>query len=520
MINSKSIPQLLATGLLVVGLHSSTMGQMQPDYQEKHRPQFHFSPPQAWMNDPNGMVYYEGEYHLFYQYYPYASVWGPMHWGHAVSTDLVHWENLPVAIYPDEHGLIFSGSAVVDWKNTSGFGQEGRPPMVAIFTYHNMIGEKTGRDDFQTQGIAYSNDRGRSWTVYEGNPVLPNQGIRDFRDPKVLWHEPTSQWVMVLSAKDRVQFYRSPDLKQWSFASEFGKGSAPELGVWECPDLFPLRVDGNGEEKWVMIVSHGDGGPNGGSCTRYFIGDFDGKEFKSDHPVEQLNWLDYGKDNYAGVTWSDVPQDDGRRIFIGWMSNWQYATKVPTTKWRSTMTLARTLELRRSSAGLLLHSMPVRELDKLRGQGRELTTLTIDGKEKIRNVNAAGSEVELTFDLASSDSKSFGVEVSNSLGEHIRISVDQASSLIIVDRSNAGKMSFSDDFPGLHYIPYQAGDSDDMTWRLFIDNSSLELFVNDGAIVVTDIFFPTEDMNTMSLFAFDGKARLKEGKVYDLKGIW
>ena len=520
MTTSGYITSSMIAGLLILGFHSSSMGQLPSDYQEKHRPQFHFSPPQAWMNDPNGMVYYDGEYHLFYQYYPYASIWGPMHWGHAVSKDLIHWENLPIALYPDKHGLIFSGSAVIDWNNTSGLGTVDKPAMVAIFTYHNMVGERTGRNDYQTQGIAYSTDRGRTWKVYEGNPVLPNQGIRDFRDPKVSWHEPTGRWVMILSAKNRVQIYTSPDLKAWSFASEFGKDSAPQLGVWECPDLFPLQVHGKETEKWVMIVSHGGGGPNGGSCTRYFVGDFDGKEFRSDYPVEQINWLDYGKDNYAGVTWSDIPQSDGRRLFLGWMSNWQYATKVPTTKWRSAMTVARTLELKQTTSGLRLFSRPVRELEGLRGSGEVFSSRMIEGEERIRNVSASRSEIELTFDLSASDSKFFGLELSNSLGEHIRIGVDQASSLIIVDRSNAGKMTFSQDFPGLHYIPYEAAANGEMKWHLLIDNSSLELFVDDGAIAVTDIFFPSEDMNTASLFAFNGKARVKGGMAYNLAGIW
>ena len=213
-------------------------------YQEQHRPQFHFSPERAWMNDPNGMVYYNGEYHLFYQYYPYASIWGPMHWGHAISKDLVNWEHLPIALYPDEHGLIFSGSAVIDWENTSGFGKRDNPPMVAIYTYHNMVGERTGKEDFQTQGIAFSLDKGRTWTKYADNPVIKNPGIRDFRDPKVIWHKATQRWVMILAAKNRIQIYTSPNLKEWSFASEFGKNASPQLGVWECPDLFPLRVSG------------------------------------------------------------------------------------------------------------------------------------------------------------------------------------------------------------------------------------------------------------------------------------
>jgi sucrose-6-phosphate hydrolase SacC (GH32 family) len=210
-------------------------------YSEQHRPQFHFSPPEKWMNDPNGMVYYDGEYHLFYQHYPDSNVWGPMHWGHAASRDMIHWEHLPIALYPDTLGYIFSGSAVVDRNNTSGFGRDGRPPLVAIYTYHDMPGEKAGRPDYQSQAIAYSTDKGRTWTKYAGNPVIPNPlKNKDFRDPKVFWHEPSARWVMALAAFDHIEFWTSPDLKKWQHRSDFGRGLGEHDGVWECPDLFAL----------------------------------------------------------------------------------------------------------------------------------------------------------------------------------------------------------------------------------------------------------------------------------------
>ena len=255
--------------LLVTMACKSQIGKESNLYQESHRPQFHFSPPQMWMNDPNGMVFYDGEYHLFYQNNPDSTVWGPMHWGHAVSKDLVHWENLPIALYPDSLGFIFSGSAVVDWKNTTGLGETSQPPLVAIFTYHNPVQGKSDGVSFQSQAIAYSTDKGRSWQKYSGNPVLPNPGERDFRDPKVFWYETTSQWKMVLAVKDRIFIYSSPDLKVWHKESEFGDQSGAHEGVWECPDLFPLSI--NSKEKWVMLVSLNRGGPNGGSATQYFI---------------------------------------------------------------------------------------------------------------------------------------------------------------------------------------------------------------------------------------------------------
>ncbi|MEM6526168.1 MAG: glycoside hydrolase family 32 protein [Bacteroidota bacterium] len=298
------------------------------DYKELFRPQFHFSPDSMWMNDPNGMVYYDGEYHLFYQYYPDSTVWGPMHWGHAVSADMLHWEHLPIALYPDSLGYIFSGSVVVDHKNTSGFGNNGKPPLVAIFTHHDIDGERAGTNDFQYQSIAYSNDKGRTWLKYKDNPVVPNLGIRDFRDPKVIWHEQTQRWVMVLAAYDKVQIYTSPDLKNWEYQSDFGIPGDDRL--WECPDLFPMTVSGTGQEKWALIVSIQKKAPNGGTATSYFIGDFDGKTFVADNKKQK--WLDYGTDNYAMITWSDIPESDGRRLAIGWMSNWDYAQVVPTQK--------------------------------------------------------------------------------------------------------------------------------------------------------------------------------------------
>lgn len=266
------------------------------------------------MNDPNGLVFNQGVYHLFYQYYPEDIVWGPMHWGHAVSEDLVHWKHKPIALYPDEHGYIFSGSAVVDKNNTSGFGENGEAPLVAIFTYHSKEGEEAGRMDFQTQGVAYSLDNGNTWNKYEGNPIIQNDGIKDFRDPKVFWHESSQSWILTLVAGDHAKFYTSKNLKDWTYLSDFGKSQGAHGGVWECPDLFPLQVDGSEEEKWVLIISINPGAPNGGSGTQYFVGDFDGKVFTSNQ--KEPKWLDYGTDNYAGVTYNNVP-GNGRFLLVG-----------------------------------------------------------------------------------------------------------------------------------------------------------------------------------------------------------
>ena len=295
-------------------------------YQEAYRPQFHFSPQKNWVNDPNGMVYNNGIYHLFFQYYPNATVWGPMHWGHATSKDMVHWQQQPIALYPDSIGYIFSGSAVVDKNNTSGFGKKGQSPLVAIFTHHNPKAEKEKRTDTENESIAYSLDNGKTWLKYKNNPVLKNPGISDFRDPKVMWYEPQKKWLMTLATKDRITFYSAPDLKNWTKESEFGNDIGAHGGVWECPDLFSLND--NGKQVWVLIVNINPGGPNGGSATQYFTGDFDGKVFK---PFDTTTrWIDYGPDEYAGITWSNTGE---RKIFLGWMSNWEYATVVPTKSW-------------------------------------------------------------------------------------------------------------------------------------------------------------------------------------------
>lgn len=495
-----------------------------PYYQEQHRLQFHFSPETQWMNDPNGMVYYDGEYHLFYQYYPDSNVWGPMHWGHTVSKDMIHWEHLPIGLYPDELGYIFSGSAVVDWNNTSGFGKDGQPPLIAIFTYHDMEGERDGKDNYQTQGIAYSNDKGRTWTKYEGNPVIANPGIKDFRDPKVNWHEESQQWVMVFACGDRLQFYNSANLKDWTLTSEFGLGHGSQARPWECPDLFELPVEGTDEKKWVLLVSLGNGGPNGGSATQYFIGDFDGKTFTNDNPEETTLWIDYGRDNYAGVTWSDIPKEDGRRIFLGWMSNWQYAQIVPTTVWRSAMTLPRVLRLLNTPTGMRLCSTPVAETSNLRNDKTlTLASAKVSGALSISDktdISPEAMEIILSLVLSEGAQANLGLELKNTKGEIYRIGFDAAQNQYYSDRTNAGKTDFSDQFaPTLHTAP-RISQSNKINLHVFLDSGSIEMFADDGTIVMTDLFFPNENFTELVLFAENGEVLLKEGVCYGLSSIW
>lgn len=452
-------------------------------YNEPFRPQYHFSPEANWMNDPNGMVYLDGEYHLFYQYYPDSTVWGPMHWGHAVSTDLVHWEHFPIAIYPDKNGWIFSGSAVIDHNNTSGLGSDQNPAMIAIFTYHDEIGKKEQRNDYQTQGIAYSLDKGRSWTVYEENPVLKNPGINDFRDPKVMWYDDekgNGKWIMSLAVWDKISFYSSPNMLDWTFESDFNPEWAAYGGVWECPDLFPLTA-ADGTKKWILFVSINPGGPQGGSATQYFVGGFDGESFTVEST--ETKWLDYGADNYAGVTWSNVPESDGRTLFIGWMSNWQYAQIVPTHPWRSATTLPRNLELVEKENGYLVASRPVTEIEKLRKESK-----TVSG-------NSFELENELAEIILSPNQEDFKIHISNEKGE--AISFEKSGQELQFDRTQSGMIDFSQEFPAIHKAPLNGIVVKSI--RLFIDRSSIEIFINEGELVLTELIFRTSPYTKVSL---------------------
>ncbi len=490
------------------------------------------------MNDPNGMVYFAGEYHLFYQYFPAGNKWGPMHWGHAVSKDLVSWEHLPIALYPDELGYIFSGSAVVDHDNTSGFGAGGDPPLVAMFTYHDMRGEKAGRDDFQSQGIAYSTDKGRTWTKYAGNPVIPNQGVRDFRDPKVVWDKANNQWVMVLAAQDRVQFFSSPNLENWTYLSDFGQDARNHSGVWECPELFPITVAETGEQAWVLIVSINPGGANGGSGTFYFPGNWDGKGFQPFQqamftPLDTVNWVDYGRDNYAGVTFNNAPDD--RRIFMGWMSNWAYAQEVPTETWRSAMTVPREMTLAKTDFGYRLRQQPVEELQQLRGPVRKLTLDRLpDGVTVIdlQDLSPSGAvEVDLTVDLVDSDAEELYLTFSDESGAHFyRTGYSRkpgVTNAFFSDRRMTGNTDFSDNFApeGLTVAPRWSNEGN-LRIHALLDRTSAEVFFDQGDPVLTDIFFPEKPFTKLTIEVFGSVReglpagfRLVAGEIWQLKPV-
>ena len=482
-------------------------------YEELYRPQYHFTPPTGWMNDPNGLVYNEGVYHLFYQYYPNATVWGPMHWGHATSPDMVHWEHKPIALFPDEKGMIFSGSAVVDKNNTSGFGKEGVAPLVAIYTYFRMDIEKQGGINTQTQAIAYSLDNGDTWIKYKGNPVIDNTTMKDFRDPKVFWHEETQSWIMVLVAGDHAKLYRSKNLKEWENISDFGKEQGAHGGVWECPDLFRLKVEGADEEKWVLIISIGSGGPNGGSAAQYFVGDFDGTTFTSDQ--EKHKWIDWGTDNYAGVTYNDTP--DGEQIFIGWMSNWQYALKTPASTWRSAMTLPRKLSLKKINGEYLLYNYPLTSVEAIK-ESSDGQNVSIGGGEAYMESYGNLGQSHISFSVQNAD---FKLIFSNDQSEKVALIFDSATSLLMLDRTASGSTEFNYEFGNkLHYAAMDQL-AERLDFSIYLDRSSIEVFVNGGQYAMTDQLFPSQPYTKL---VFENLStddfQIEDLKINRVKSVW
>jgi fructan beta-fructosidase len=466
-------------------------------FSEPYRPQFHFSPRQDWINDPNGLVYYDGEYHLHYQCYPGSVLRGPMHWGQAVSPDLIHWTELPIALYPDHIGETWSGSAVVDAQNTSGLVPGGG--LVAMYSYAD-----------QSQGIAYSRDRGRTWTKYPGNPVIPVGG-KNFRDPKVFWYADIRRWVMVLAAGDRAKFYTSPNLLDWTFVSDFGSEYTPPGSVWECPDLFPLHIDGR--TRWVLLASLDGGGPLYGRGICYFIGSFDVTVFTSDDPPGTLHWLDHGPDNYAGITWDNAP--DGSRVFIGWMNNWAYAQDIPTLPWRGAMTIPRWLELRRLRNEIRLVQTPVPQIEQLRGAPRTWRSQTVAPGTNLLS-GMTGNALDIIAEFQIGTASTFGVNVHQGGGQYTAIGYDTRSHALFVDRSCSGETHFYADFAAV----YKAALSPVgglIKLRIVVDWSSVEVFANDGEVAITAQVFPEAASDGMELFAADGDVMLASLDVYPLR---
>ena len=472
---------------------------------ETYRPVYHHTPVYGWMNDPNGMFYKDGVYHLYFQYNPYGSMWGNMTWGHSTSTDLTHWTYEGTAIVPDAWGAIFSGSCVVDKDNTAGFGKGA---VVAFYT----SAKSTPWGDIQSQSMAYSLDNGKTFIKYEHNPILTSTE-RDFRDPKVFWYAPGKHWVMMLAVGQEMQIYSSGNLKEWKKESSFGAMQGAHGGVWECPDLVEVAVEGSKEKKWVLICNLNPGGPFGGSAAQYFVGSFDGKKFVNESPT-QTKWLDWGKDNYATVTWSNAPA--GRCIALGWMSNWQYANNVPTTQYRSANTLARDLTLYRAGGELYLKSKPSPEIKKARAEEKKISTFEVKGNYEVASLLAdkkGAYEIEMTIENKGTSKIDFSLM--NEKGEKVAMYYDVVRKQFVMDRSASGIVGFSRDFPAVTVAPVR--NTDQIHLRLFIDRSSVEAFGEEREYVMTNLVFPAEPYNRMVFSSDKGSYIVKSMNVYRLQ---
>ncbi len=493
-----------------------------------YRPVYHHTPLYGWMNDPNGMVYKDGEYHLYFQYNPYGSKWGNMHWGHSVSTDLIHWNHLKPAIARDTLGHIFSGSTVVDKNNTAGYGDNA---LIALYT-------SASDEHGQIQCMAYSTDDGRTYTKYEKNPVLlPFDGLKDFRDPKVFWYEPDKKWVMIVSADKEMRFYASQNLKDWEYMSAFGKGYGAQPNQFECPDFIQLPVDGDKNKmKWVMLVNINPGCMFGGSATEYFVGDFDGKEFTCDTKPETVKWLDYGKDHYAAVCISNTGE---RIISIPWMSNWQYANVTPIRQYRGANGLPRELSLYTKDGQIYVAADVVKEVEALRKDTRSFDPITVKDEYKIDEiVPQTDGAYELEMDITPNTSGVAGFDLMNAKGEVAKIYLDMKSGKLVMDRTASGLVAFgeksephakeTDDHRKTMSVNYQ-NDFALGTWaplslcegktyhlNVFVDKCSIEIFVDGGRIAMTNLVFPTEPYNTLRFYTEGGEAQVSNMKVYKL----
>ena len=488
----------------------------QDSYNQPWRPQYHFTPSHNFMNDPNGTVFYKGEYHLFYQFNPEGQVWGHMSWGHAVSTDMVHWQHLPLAIPEDPNYMIYSGSAVVDWHNSSGLCKNPDPKehscLIAVYAadYHQKR-EKTH--------IAYSNDRGRTWTNYSGNPVI-DLDAEDFRDPYVFWYAPQKKWVLVAVLADhrKALFFSSTDLKHWTELSEFGP-AGDDAGQWECPLLLELPIEGTKDTRWVLVINRNPGAPAGGTGVRYLIGHFDGTTFTEKESAGKKLWADYGKDFYATNTFNDMPKGDDRRIWIGWTSNWQYAKDEPTVLWRGAQSIPRTLKLQLWGDGLLMVQSPVRELHNLHGRPFHLSDLNVESANRaIAEAGINGETYEIEAELDPGSAREVGFRLRKGSGAETLVGIIPATKALFVDRTRSGDVSWSKDFPGRYTTTLT--DTKRVKLQIFVDRSSLEVFANCGEKVMTDRIYPPPGSTGIELYSTGGTAKVISLSYWPLQSIW
>lgn len=473
---------------------------------EAFRPLYHHTPAYGWMNDPNGMFYLDGTWHLFFQHNPYGSTWGNMTWGHSTSRDLIHWQYEGTPIRPDAYGTIFSGSCVVDEENTAGFGHGA---VIAFYT----SAKATPWGDSQSQSMAYSTDGGRTFTKYAANPVVTSDQP-DFRDPKVFWYAPGKHWVMILAAGQKMEIYSSKNLKEWKKESSFGERQGAHGGVWECPDLFEVPVEGTGETRWVLICNINPGGPFGGNAAQYFVGSFNGKRFVNESPT-QTKWMDWGKDHYATVTFSHAP--GGRVVALGWMSNWQYQAVLPTLQYRGANTIARDLTLYRRGGELFLRCAPSPEMASARRDSREWPAFRVSDTYEIPSLldnNTGAYEIELT--LRNAGAEQIRLTLSNDKGENVKMHYDIARRQFVMERSESGVVNFSPDFPAMTIAPTGAVDGT-IRLRLFVDRSSIEAFGENGEFVMTNRVFPSLPYNTLTFESVRGNFRVTSLKVHRIE---
>ena len=420
---------------------------------EKFRPIYHHTPKRGWMNDPNGMFYKDGVWNLYYQYNPYGSMWGNMHWGHSTTTDLIHWKDEGVAIAPDIWGTIFSGSCVVDKETVVAMYTSSRPTPFG--------------GDVQAQSLAFSTDGGQTFTKFEGNPVLTAEE-KDFRDPRPFWNEDIKAWNLILAVGQEMRIYSSKDLKDWKYESSFGKEYGNHGGVWECPDL--IKID----NKWLLICNINPGGPFGGSATQYFVGQFDGHRFTCESKPNVTQWMDYGKDHYATVSFYNAPEN--RHVVLAWMSNWQYANVVPTMQFRSANSIPRDLGLFDYQGETYVSVVPSKEILAVRGA-------------KVKNPTEA---CEIVVDLKGKTE----IVLSNTKGEQVTMTYDASKQTFAMDRTKSGNVGFSEDFPCVTKAPTYGKVKQ---LRIFIDRCSIEAFDADGKMAMTNLVFPSEPYNTIKV---------------------